>query len=114
MEIRTANCDRCGTSRETILLINACPGGHSMFSSQSEMPPLPKSENVCADCLNDNELAQMLHPIAAFVIDSIPRDPEYPSMAVSIETVSAMFKVRNNDPDDHNRHAALRAVGFSV
>lgn len=113
MSIRVSSCTRCGNKGETVFLINVRPGGHSTFSSQLEVPPPPKDENVCATCLTNTELGRMLHPVAGFVLSTVPRDPDFPSTAVALETVTAIFQVRCNDQDG-NRSAALRAVGFDV
>jgi hypothetical protein len=110
LNTQVTTCTRCDAYRETIFLI-ARPGGMS-WTSSTELPDPPKDEHVCADCLTDNELGRILHPVVDFVLDTMPRDPKHPSTAIALETVATIFKTRNNEPCGRNRRVALRAVGF--
>ena len=115
MDTRIATCTRCSEIKETIFVIHARPGGHSWaMPDDAYLPETPRHENACAGCLTDNELAQMLHPVAGFVLDTLPRNSQLPSVNIAIETVAAFFKVRNNNPEQNARRVALRAVGFGV
>ena len=112
MDTRQATCTRCAQIRETIFVTTVRPGGYGMFSVSTELPEPPKTENVCAICLTDDEVAQMLHPVVDFVLDTMPRHTSLPETSRALDTVAAYFKVRSFSPDGCNRGAALRAVGF--
>lgn len=107
-----SECSRCGKPTKTVFIFRAVPGGHSWASTDFTPTPPTPPEDVCGACITDEELARMLHPVVEFVLETMPRDPRFPDHAVALETVTAMFKVRNNDPFGDNRQAALGAVGL--
>lgn len=108
-----SKCTRCGNERKTIFIHR--PGGHTWTT-----PPnfVPRTEQVCGDCLTDNEIARELNTVVEFILGVlIKRETNptaYPSVAAALETARAFFMVRNNDPDSNRgRQAAVRALGLN-
>jgi hypothetical protein len=107
------DCSRCRGNNKTVTVYAVRPGGHSL-PSLPETFPVATTEHVCGQCLTDSELSRFLHPVAEFVLSTIINESTHVSAAtiVALETVRAIFRVRNNFPEQSNRHAALKALGL--
>lgn len=89
-----------------------------MFSSELDVPRAPVlPEHVCGDCHTDDEIEQQLGPVVAFVLSVViaklaKGDDRYKMMIPALETVRCQYIVLNNNADEKNRGAAIRALGL--
>jgi len=109
-------CTRCGQPNRTLPIYKA--QAHTWFlPSQSDFKAAtpPSTERVCGTCITDDEIVLELSSVVDFVLGvHVKRGaPEHPEFMKALETVRALFMVRNNNPDGINRGAALQAVGLA-
>lgn len=115
-----STCTRCaGEHLKTITMWNARPGGHTRALLQPDYEP-PKAERVCGNCLTDREIMLQLGPVADFAISALIKDasenpsPNEVECLIALELARSFFRVRNNNPDNNNRRAAIRALGLET
>lgn len=118
MKTEINDCTRCGKSAKTIFITR--PQGMSWSTSLTEPIPLPRTENVCGDCMTDKELlfTREVGDTVIFACDTLLKDTALPLVTASLETVRAFFMVRcdfeSESDSDRYRRAAVEAVGLEV
>ncbi len=110
-----AICTRCNNERKTLPIYR--PQGMTWLPpSDFNEVETPKSEYVCGDCLTDDEIERELGLVVAFVMDVLIKrfvqDAIFHHMIPALETVRTMYMTRNNNADQSNRGAAIRALGL--
>lgn len=115
-----SECTRCGNERKVMpLFVAVSMSLSSLAQPDFDVTALPQSERVCGECLTDSEIARELGPIAEFVtgvmIQNTAKEkasPQRDEWIRALDMVRTAFMVRNNNPDGHNRRAALKALGL--
>ncbi len=111
------DCTRCGTQGVKVLpVLFVRPHGHSWMSLPEKLPEPPKPERSCGNCLTDEEIERELGMVVVYVAGIIAkraaqsRHKYERDLLPALETLRAMYTVRNNDADQSGRKAAIRAI----